>query len=154
MARNAYHAYCFSASAVRRIWKAHGLQPHRYRQLKLGRPELHRQVARRGRALSIRRPTPSCCRSMRRAKREELMRKIKQQRTLNDLVEEIFIQIYAEPDFQRLPSRPSNFCGANLATRLPETRARAARSPERVRIADHVAGRRCRRSESSRMDRI
>jgi len=24
-----------SASAVRRIWKAHGLQPHRYRQFKL-----------------------------------------------------------------------------------------------------------------------
>jgi hypothetical protein len=36
------------------------------------------------------------------AKREELMRKIKQQRTLNDLVEEIFVQIYTDTDFQRL----------------------------------------------------
>jgi hypothetical protein len=29
-----------SASAVRRIWKAHGLQPHRYRQFKLSNDAL------------------------------------------------------------------------------------------------------------------
>jgi transposase len=34
-----------SASAVRRIWKAHGLQPHHYRQFKLS-TELRRQAAR------------------------------------------------------------------------------------------------------------
>jgi len=41
-----------SASSVQRIWRAHGLQPHRVRQFQaLQRPEVHRQAARRGRAL-------------------------------------------------------------------------------------------------------
>src|SRR5829696_7339811 len=47
-----------SASAVRRIWRAHGLQPHRYRQFKLQRPQVCREAPRRGRAL--RRSTRSC----------------------------------------------------------------------------------------------
>ncbi len=52
-----------SASAVRRIWKAHGLQPHRCRQFKLSNdPNFVAEAARRGRAsMSIRQPTPSCC---------------------------------------------------------------------------------------------
>ena len=33
-------AACISASAVRRIWKAHGLQPHRWRQFKLSNDPL------------------------------------------------------------------------------------------------------------------
>lgn len=56
-----------SASAVRRIWKAHGLQPRRWRAFKLSNdPEF---VAKLNVGLSsILPPTPSCCRSMRRAR--------------------------------------------------------------------------------------
>lgn len=58
-----------SASAVRRIWKLHGLQPHRYRQFKLSNDpkfadKLHDVVA----CMSIRQRTPSCCRSTKRAR--------------------------------------------------------------------------------------
>jgi hypothetical protein len=44
-----------SASAVRRIWKAHGLEPHRYRQFKLsGRPRRHRHRPQHAAATAIR----------------------------------------------------------------------------------------------------
>ena len=59
-----------SASAVRRIWKAHGLQPHRCRQFKLSNDPNFvaklRDVV--GNSTSIRRSMPSCCRWTRRAK--------------------------------------------------------------------------------------
>jgi transposase len=55
-----------SASAVRRIWKAHGLQPHRYRQFKLSNdPKFAEKLQA---CMSIRQRTPSCCRLTRRAR--------------------------------------------------------------------------------------
>jgi hypothetical protein len=57
-----------SASSVQRIWRAHGLQPHRVRQFKLSkRSQLCRQAARRGRTLC--RSTRSCHRAL--GRREE-----------------------------------------------------------------------------------
>src|ERR1700722_17147220 len=66
-----------SVSSVQRIWRRHGLRPHRVRQFKLSND---RQFASKLRGIvglyslplrrrgSIRRPTPSCCRSMKRAR--------------------------------------------------------------------------------------
>ena len=66
-----------SVSSVQRIWRRHGLRPHRVRQFKLSND---RQFASKLRDIvglyslplrrrgSIRRPTPSCCRSMKRAR--------------------------------------------------------------------------------------
>jgi hypothetical protein len=48
-------------SSVQRIWRAHGLQPHRVRQFKLSNdPQFVTKLRRR--------TMPSCFRSMRRAK--------------------------------------------------------------------------------------
>lgn len=58
-----------SASAVRRIWRAHGLQPHKIKQFKL--PTIRSSSRSCGTSWGftlIRLPTPLCSRSMRRAK--------------------------------------------------------------------------------------
>ena len=58
-----------SASAVRRIWKGHGLQPNRWRQFKLSNdPQFVPSCATSLASTSIRLPTPSCCLSTRRAR--------------------------------------------------------------------------------------
>src|SRR5882762_1984676 len=58
-----------SVSSVQRIWRAHGLQPHRVRQFKLSTdPHSPPSCATSSDFMSIRRPTPSCSRSTRRAK--------------------------------------------------------------------------------------
>ena len=58
-----------SASAVRRIWKAHGLQPHRYRQFKLSNdPNFADKLRDVVGLYVVRRRTPSCCRLTRRAR--------------------------------------------------------------------------------------
>ena len=58
-----------SASAVRRIWKAHGLQPHRCRQFKLSTIQTSSpSCATLSGSMLIRRPMPSCCRLTRRAR--------------------------------------------------------------------------------------
>jgi transposase len=66
-----------SVSSVQRIWRRHGLRPHRVRQFKLSNDRQSASklrdivgfyslpLRRRG---SIRRPTPSCCRSTKRAR--------------------------------------------------------------------------------------
>ena len=56
-----------SASAVHRIWRAHGLQPHKIKQFKLSNDPKFGEVTWWG-FMSIRRLTPSCFRSMKRAK--------------------------------------------------------------------------------------
>ena len=63
-----------SVSSVQRIWRAHGLQPHRMRHFKLSTdpqfvPKLRDIVG----SMSIRPTTPSCCRSMRRARSRPLI---------------------------------------------------------------------------------
>lgn len=57
-----------SVSSVQRIWRSHGLQPHRMRQFKLSIPSLPRNSAISSASVSIRRPTPWCCRSTKRAR--------------------------------------------------------------------------------------
>jgi hypothetical protein len=53
----------------RRIWKAHGLSPHRWRQFKLSNdPPSPRSSRTSSGSMSIRRPTPWCSRSTRRAR--------------------------------------------------------------------------------------
>ncbi len=57
-----------SISSVQRIWKAHGLAPHRFRRFKLSNdPLLPPNCATSSASTSTRRRTPSCCRSTRRA---------------------------------------------------------------------------------------
>jgi hypothetical protein len=58
-----------SASAVRRIWKARGLQPHRWQSFKLSMiRSSSTSCATWSASMSTRRPMPSCCLSTRRAK--------------------------------------------------------------------------------------
>ena len=59
-----------SASSVQRIWRAHGLQPHRVKQFKLSTPthNLWASCATSSVSMSIRPPMPSSSRSMRRAR--------------------------------------------------------------------------------------
>src|SRR5665213_2546725 len=58
-----------SASAVHRIWRAHGLQPHKVKRFKLPMIQSSwRSCATWWGSMSIRQPTPSFCRSMKRAK--------------------------------------------------------------------------------------
>jgi transposase len=61
-----------SVSSVQRIWRRHGLRPHRVRQFKRSScPTTSSSPASYGTlsgSMSIRRPTPSCCRSMKRAR--------------------------------------------------------------------------------------
>jgi transposase len=54
-------------SSVRRIWRTHGLQPHRIRTFKRSKdPKFATKL--RDISTSIRRPTRSCCRSTKRAR--------------------------------------------------------------------------------------
>ncbi len=58
-----------SISSVQRIWRAHGLQPHRVRQFKLSNdPSSSTSRAAWSVSMSIRRPTPWCSASTKRAK--------------------------------------------------------------------------------------
>jgi hypothetical protein len=58
-----------SASSVQRIWRAHGLQPHRVRQFKLSNdPPSCRSCMTWWGSMSILPSTPSCSRSTTRAK--------------------------------------------------------------------------------------
>jgi hypothetical protein len=58
-----------SVSSVQRIWRAHGLQPHRMRRFKLSNdPQFVAKLRDIVSLYSIRRTMPSFCRSMRRAK--------------------------------------------------------------------------------------
>jgi len=58
-----------SVSSVQRIWRAHGLQPHRVRQFKLSNdPQFVASSETWSAFTSIRRRTPSFCRSTRRAR--------------------------------------------------------------------------------------
>ena len=58
-----------SVSSVQRIWRAHGLQPHRVRQFKLSTdPQSPPSCEILSGSMSIRRPTRSCSRSTRKAK--------------------------------------------------------------------------------------
>ena len=58
-----------SVSAVQRIWRAHGLQPHRVRQFKLSRdPGSFPSCGTSSAFMSIRRRTPLSCRLTRRAR--------------------------------------------------------------------------------------
>ena len=62
-----------SASAVRRIWKAHGLQPNRWRQFQLSSdPQFVVKLRDVVGFTSIRQRTPSCCRSTKRARSRPL----------------------------------------------------------------------------------
>ena len=55
--------FSISASTVRRIWKAHDLQPHRCRQFKLSNDPKFVDKLRDVVGLYVdRRPMPSCCR--------------------------------------------------------------------------------------------
>ena len=65
-----------SVSSVQRIWRAHGLRPHRVRQFKLSYDPDFVALQRCGRALrSTRRPTPSCYRSHEKSQIQALDRK-------------------------------------------------------------------------------
>jgi transposase len=58
-----------SVSSVQRIWRRHGLQPHRMRQFKLSTIRSSPPSSRTSSgSMSTRRRTPSCCRSTRRAR--------------------------------------------------------------------------------------
>jgi transposase len=58
-----------SVSSVQRIWRAHGLQPHRIRQFKLSNdPSSPPSCAISSASTSTRRRTPWCCRSTKRAR--------------------------------------------------------------------------------------
>ena len=58
-----------SVSSVQRIWRRHGLQPHRMRQFKLSNdPQFAPSSGTSSVSMSTRRRTPSCCRSTRRAR--------------------------------------------------------------------------------------
>ena len=62
-------ANMISASAVRRIWKAHGLQPHRFRQFKLSNdPKFADNSTMLSGFMSSHPRTPSCCHSTRKAR--------------------------------------------------------------------------------------
>ncbi len=63
------HEIGISASSVQRIWRGHGLQPHRMRQFKLSNdPNFVENCAMWWAFMLIRRPTPLSCPSTRRAK--------------------------------------------------------------------------------------
>jgi transposase len=58
-----------SVSSVQRIWRKHGLQPHRTRQFKLSNdPLFAAKLPTSSASMSIRRRMPSCCRSTKRAR--------------------------------------------------------------------------------------
>ena len=62
-----------SVSSVQRIWRKHGLQPHRTRQFKLSNdPRLPTSCTRSSGSTSILRRMPSYCRSMKRARSRRL----------------------------------------------------------------------------------
>jgi hypothetical protein len=65
-----------SISSVQRIWRGHGLQPHRLRQFKLSNdPHFAaklRDIGTSSASTSIHLPTPLCCRSTKRAKSRRL----------------------------------------------------------------------------------
>ena len=63
-----------SVSSVQRIWRAHGLQPHRVRQFKLSKiRNLPPNFTRSSASTSIRPTTPLSCLSMRRVKFKRLI---------------------------------------------------------------------------------
>jgi hypothetical protein len=63
-----------SISSVQRIWRAHGLQPHRVRQFKLSNdPQFAAKLREIVGLYSIRPTTPLSCLSMRRAKFKRLI---------------------------------------------------------------------------------
>ncbi|MGV2085723.1 IS630 family transposase [Rhizobium sp. K7/93] len=64
-----------SASAVRRIWKAHGLAPHRWRRFKSSNDQNRSTSCETlSASMLIRQPTPSCCRSIEKSQIQALDR--------------------------------------------------------------------------------